>query len=232
VVPRDDLIEVTRRASDAAVLIDEAYFEFFGETLLPQWRELPNLFIARTFSKAYGLAGLRIGLLAGEAENINLVRKVSLPFNINAVALACLPEALADRAYVEGYVEQVRRGRERLQRELHDRGIPYFPSQANFVLARLSSLNSAFILRMRERGILVRDRSSDFACAGCVRMTLGTLVHTEQLLIALRQTLEDIGHSGQTVKFVQDIPLIPGKTARKPEVARSPGTDDSENEGQ
>jgi histidinol-phosphate aminotransferase len=87
----NDLLEIAHRAPDAAVLIDEAYFEFYGQTLLGEWRghELPNLFVARTFSKAYGMAGLRVGVLSGNAENIAMARRVSCPFNVNAVALAC-----------------------------------------------------------------------------------------------------------------------------------------------
>jgi histidinol-phosphate aminotransferase len=80
-----------------------------------------------------------------------------------------------------------------LEQELHDWGIPHWPSRANFVLARLGSVNSEFIARMRQRGILVRDRSRDYRCEGCVRITLGTRKQTERLLEALRQVLEEIG---------------------------------------
>jgi histidinol-phosphate aminotransferase len=193
VAPQEDLLAIASSAPGAALLVDEAYFEFYGETLLRQWRELPNLFVARTFSKAYGLAGLRIGILAGHAEQMRMVRRVSSPYNVNGVALACLPEALADQAYVRQYVEEVCQGREMLEQELRNWYIPHWPSRANFVLARLGSLNSEFIARMRQRGILVRDRSRDYRCEGCVRITLGALDQTERLLTSLRQVLEEIG---------------------------------------
>lgn len=188
-----DLIEIARRAPLAALLIDEAYFEFHGNTMLPQWREHPNLFVARTFSKAYGMAGLRIGVLAGNAAHISMVRRVCSPYNVNGVALACLPEALADDHYVQEYVGQVRQGREELQNEFDRWGIPYWRSQANFVLARFGASKDAFIQSMRARGILVRDRSRDPGCEGCVRITLGTTGQTAQLLAALRETLAEIG---------------------------------------
>jgi len=188
----DDLVEIARRAPQAALLIDEAYYEFSGETLLPRWRDVPNLFISRTLSKAYGLAGLRVGMLAGHAQHIESVRRVSSPYSVNAVALACLPAALADHEYVRDYVEQVRRGREQLERELTELHIPFWPSRANFVLMQFGDLNPAFISGMRKRGILVRDRSRDFGCQGCVRITLGTLEQTTRLLAALRETLEEI----------------------------------------
>ena len=153
-----DLLEIARRAPHAAILVDEAYFEFCGQTVLPQFRSLPNLFVARTFSKAYGMAGFRIGTLVGDAAHMTMVRRVSSPYNVNGVALACLPTALADDNYIQQYVEQVREGRAQLQEEFRNCGIPFWPSEANFVLARFGALKSAFIQGMRARGILVRDR--------------------------------------------------------------------------
>jgi histidinol-phosphate aminotransferase len=188
-----DLLEIARCAPQAALLVDEAYFEFYGHTVLPEFRSLPNLFVARTFSKAYGMAGFRIGTLVGEAAHIKMVRRVSSPYNVNAVALSCLPTALADDKYIQHYVDQVREGRARLSDEFRNRAIPFWPSEANFVLARFGQLKSAFIEGMRACGILVRDRSRDYGCDGCVRITIGTIEHTNRLLVALRKVLEEIG---------------------------------------
>ena len=190
---QEDLVLIAESAPNAALLVDEAYFEFHGETLLREWRTRPNVFVARTFSKAYGLAGLRIGVLCGNREQMSAVRRVASPYNVNSVALACLPEALADGAYVQQYVEDVRAGRKKLQGALESLAIPYWPSSANFVLMRLGELNSAFIRGMRDRGILVRDRSRDYGCQGCVRITLGSREQTDKLLAALHETLHEIG---------------------------------------
>lgn len=197
---QEELLLVARSAPEAAILVDEAYFEFHGETLIPKWRELSNLFVARTFSKAYGLAGLRVGVLLSDAEQLSGVRKVASPYNVNSVALACLPEALDDEQYVRNYVREVCEGRERLQQELQQMGIPFWPSRANFVLMRLGEAHAAFITRMRERGILVRDRSRDPACGGCVRITLGSTEQTDRLLAILRETLREIGLVRQEVR--------------------------------
>jgi histidinol-phosphate aminotransferase len=186
------LLEIASRVPEAAILVDEAYFEFYGKTLLTQWRNLPNLFVARTFSKAYGLAGLRIGLLAGNAEHIAMISKVASPYNVNGVALACLPTALAEQDYIRDYVKQVLRGRDELQEEFRHWDIRHWPSQANFVLASFGASSSTLIQSMRARGILVRDRSRDHGCEGCVRITLGTNEHTARLLRALRETLTEI----------------------------------------
>ena len=196
----EELMHVARSAPQAAVLIDEAYVEFHGQTLLGKWRELPNLFVARTFSKAYGLAGLRAGVLMGDAQQISGVRKVASPYNVNSIALACLPDALQDQAYVGRYVKEVCEGRERLQRELQNLGIPFWPSRANFVLMRIGEANTAFVRAMRERGILVRDRSRDPGCEGCVRITLGSVEQTDRLLAVLREVLPEIGVTHQEVR--------------------------------
>lgn len=187
-----DVLQIAGSAPAAAVLVDEAYFEFYGQSVLSRRREFPNLFVARTFSKAYGLAGLRAGVLVGDTDQMRSVRRVSSPYNVNAVALACLPEALRDQAYIRLYVSEIRESRGRLERALEASGIQYWPSQANFVLARVGPA-STFVEHMRRRGILVRDRSNDHGCEGCVRITLGPRDHADRLLSALRATLDELG---------------------------------------
>ncbi len=191
VADREDLLEIAAAVPDAALLVDEAYFDFYGQSVMDAVSTTPNLFVARTFSKAYGLAGLRIGVLVGTAEQMKMVRRVSPPYSVNGVALACLPAALAECDYLNNYVAEVRRGRERLEKELAALGVKYWPSQANFVLALIGSDSGRFVRAMRERGILVRDRSSDPGCQGCVRMTLGSGEQTDRLIAALRAVLAE-----------------------------------------
>jgi histidinol-phosphate aminotransferase len=184
-----DILQVARAAAHTAVLVDEAYFEFYGETFLPQISDVPNLFVTRTFSKAYGMAGLRVGALVGSAQQIKIVRKAASPYNVNAVALACLPAALEDQDFVEGYAAEVCRGRERLEAKFRSLGVRYWPSHANFVLADLGSCAKAFVAAMGNRGILVRDRSSDPGCEGCVRITVGTTEQMDLMLATLEATV-------------------------------------------
>jgi histidinol-phosphate aminotransferase len=192
VASRDELLAVTAAAPQAAVLVDEAYFDFHGKTVMSDVVRQMNLFVARTFSKAYGLAGLRIGILAGPREQMPMVRRVSSPYSVNAVALAALPVALDDSAFVAGYVAQVRAGRERLQQKLTQTGIPFWPSEANFVLMKIGERHRDFVTAMRQRGILVRDRSSDPGCDGCVRITLGTAAQTDRLLPVLQEVFAEL----------------------------------------
>lgn len=191
----DQLLMLARQAPQAAILIDEAYFEFCGKSVLGARSEYSNIFVARTFSKAYGLAGLRVGALIGDADQMVAARRVSSPYNVNGVALACLPVALEDREFVQNYVSEVLESRTRLQDALQALGVPYWPSEANFVLMRVGTTAGEarhFTERMRACGILVRDRSADYGCEGCVRITLGPKKHTDKLLDALHAALEEL----------------------------------------
>ena len=193
VVSREQILAICAKAPHAAVLVDEAYYHFHGETVLDDVRRVPNLLVARTFSKAYGMASLRIGMLAGNAELIRYMRKVSSPYNVNGVALDCLPVALADGAYIAWYAEQVRVGLARTMEALRRLGVEFFPSHANFVLMKIGPKHAELVKAMRARGVLLRDRSSDPGCDGFVRITVGVEEHVTRGLKALEESLAEIG---------------------------------------
>jgi histidinol-phosphate aminotransferase len=197
IATREQLLAIVQAAPQAAVLIDEAYIHFGGESLIDQLGSFDNLFVSRTFSKAHGLAGFRLGALMGSPAQLKMLRRVASPYNVNGIALTCLAAALEDREYIASYIEQVLEGRGRLESFYRERGIPYWPSQANFVLAYFGSYRQAFVARMRERGILVRDRNSDPGCEGCVRITIGNRVQTGRLLRELPEVLATIGFQPQ-----------------------------------
>jgi histidinol-phosphate aminotransferase len=188
---RADLLKIAEAAPAAAVLIDEAYFEFGGDTLLPDLASHPNLFVGRTFSKAYGLAGLRLGVLTGTAEQIDYLRRPSLPFNVNSVVLACLEEALADQMFVRDHVAEVKQGRGRLAKLFDELGLCFWPSQTNFVLVRVGAWAKRFVDAMQRRAILVRDSSSNPGCEGCVRITVGTTSQMDGVLQAIREAVAE-----------------------------------------
>jgi histidinol-phosphate aminotransferase len=179
------------------LLIDEAYIHFGGEAVLHDINTVPNLFVVRTFSKVYGLASLRIGVLAGSPENMAYVRKVSSPYNINGIALRCLPVALDDKQYVENYVAEILAGRDRLEQALKRLQMPYWHSHANFILMYIGDQHKDFVQAMRKRGILVRDRSADPGCLGCVRITVGDAAQMDRALTALEEALAEIQWSAQ-----------------------------------
>jgi histidinol-phosphate aminotransferase len=193
VVPRQQILEVLERAPHAAVLVDEAYYHFFGETVLDLIGKAPNLIVARTFSKAYGLAGLRLGMLAAPVETQHWLRTVISPYSVNALALACLPAALDDQAYLDWYAGEVKASRSAMVKKLDQLGVPQWPSAANFVLVKIGPKHKEFVQAMRRRGVLTRDRSLDPGCQGCVRITLGTVEQTALGLQAIEESLQEIG---------------------------------------
>ncbi len=192
-VSRDAIIAVAERAPQAIVLVDEAYYHFYGETVLDLIGKVPNLVVARTFSKAYGLAGLRLGALIAAEETMRWLRRVISPYSVNQLALLCLPAALEDQSYLDWYVAEVKAARTELAKWLTDFGLEHWPSAANFVLTRIGPEHGAFVKAMRTRGILTRDRSADPGCDGLVRITVGTREQMRQAKTAIESSLKEIG---------------------------------------
>lgn len=183
-IPLDDLARICNAAPHAVVLIDEAYIEFGGTTFLPRLGGHPNALVGRTFSKAYGLAGLRVGVVIGQPRALDPVRAVTLPFNINGVALAAMQAALQDTEFLPRYAAEVRESRERLYAACRRLGLPFWPSAANYVMVRVGD-TAPFVDAMAARKIHVRDRSKDVTTPGCVRITAGMVAHTEAAIEAL-----------------------------------------------
>ncbi len=195
---RAQLLEIASRAPHAVLLVDEAYFHFHGETVMDLIGVVPNLMVARTFSKAYGLAGLRLGLLAGPVELMRWVRRVLSPYSVNSLALAGLPPALEDTSYLDWYVGEVLAARAEFEAALDAAGVRRWSSRANFVLVEIGAQHAEFARHMRAAGVLVRDRSSDPGCDGCVRITIGTREQMQEAAMALNETLAVLKIEGQT----------------------------------
>jgi histidinol-phosphate aminotransferase len=189
VASRNQLFEIARQAPQAIVLVDEAYFHFYGETVIDLIGVQPNLVVARTFSKAFGLAGLRVGVLAGSAETMQWIRRVLSPYSVNSIALACLPAALNDAPYLNWYVAEVLAARAEFEEVLDDVAIRWWPSAANFVLVEIGTKHAEFVRRMNSAGVLVRDRSNDPGCDGRVRITIGTRDQMRHAGAALREAI-------------------------------------------
>ena len=189
VATRAQILEIATRAPHALLLVDEAYFHFYGETVVDLLATVPNLVVARTFSKAYGLAGLRVGLLAGSVELMRWIRRVLSPYSVNALALACLSPALEDTTYLDWYVAEVKAARTEFEAALDAAGVRRWPSQANFILTKIGPRHAEFVRLMHEAGVLVRDRSADPGCDGRVRITIGTREQMRDAVLALNQSL-------------------------------------------
>ena len=188
-IPRDAIREIVRRAPpDVTIVIDEAYYDFCGETFLPELGAHANVVIGRTFAKAHGLAGLRAGCLIGDpAQARRRCASVVPPYSLSVFAVAGWRAALRDREHLDWYRAQVSESRELLYAACERLGLPYWKSAGNFVLINVERAGApADIVRaFAERGILVRDRSRDPGCAGCIRITAGVVRHTEVAVEAL-----------------------------------------------
>ena len=180
-----DVRRIAAAAPRAIVLVDEAYIEFGGNTFLPELAAHPNVLIGRTFSKAYGLAGMRVGIVIGQPPALDPLRMVTLPFNINGVAIAATLAALEDREFLPAYARQVDESRRRIYAACDRLGLTYWRSAANFVLVRVGDTVAPFVQAMAARHVHVRDRSKDPATPGCIRITAGVLEHTDRAIEAL-----------------------------------------------
>lgn len=190
-IPKATIAAIAKAAPAATVFLDEAYADFAGHSMIEDAasRAMPNLVVGRTFAKAFGLAGLRVGALIGSVETLAPVRRAVLPYTLNAYAAAALPAALEDREYYEWYLGEVRESKQLLYAVLRRAGVKFWPSDGNFVLAHFGDDLDRVIAGVAERGINIRDRSADPGCAGCARITAGVLDHTRQLMTALEEVL-------------------------------------------
>jgi histidinol-phosphate aminotransferase len=191
VIPAEAIARIADAAPDAIVAVDEAYADFSGDTLIGTdlLARFRNLVVGRTFAKAYGLAGLRIGALVGDPRTLAPFRRVVPPYSINACVAAVLPAALADAGYFDWYLNQVAESKVLLYEAFDRLGVVYWRSAANFVLARFEGDSGRIAHDLAARGVHVRDRSRDPGCAGCLRVTAGVVEHTQAFIAALGDVL-------------------------------------------
>jgi len=183
----DAIVRILDSAPHAAVLIDEAYYEFSGVTALPLIAKYPNLFVSRTFSKVYGMAAMRLGVLMTQAENAAFLRKAQSPYSVNLLAAIAVRAAIEDTAYVEQYVNEVLAARQMIYDGLTRLNIKHYPSEGNFVLFYAGARAIEIRDKLRDMGVLVRDRS--YEIKGCVRVTVGTHEHSKRFLESLESIL-------------------------------------------
>jgi histidinol-phosphate aminotransferase len=180
-VPVAEIEKILKAAPRTVVVIDEAYVDFSGVSVVRLIRKYPQLFVARTFSKAAGLASLRLGAVIGAADSLALVRRAMAPFPVNLAALAACVAVVEEKKTMAKYVRDVKKLRGWFSSELKKRGAMVYPSAGNFVLADFGELGTRIFRALGERGILVRERSRDIG-AGVARITIGTEKELKQLL--------------------------------------------------
>ena len=183
----DGVVQILEQAPGAAVLIDEAYYEFCGVTALGVVARFPNLFVSRTFSKVYGMAAMRVGCLFSQAANIEWLHKAQSPYSVNMLGAIAARAAIEDTGYVRQYVVQVLAARQHCYRGLTRLGVRHWTSEGNFVLFQTAKPPGPLVAALRARGILVRDRSHEIP--NTVRVTIGTIEQTERFIEELEPLL-------------------------------------------
>jgi len=173
------------------VLLDEAYYEFWGHSALPLLESYPRLIITRTFSKAMGMASLRVGYLLADPALAEQISKAKLPYNVNQFSLTAAEVALENTARFRTAIDAVLEERDRLGRELAAvPGCKVYPTEANFFLVEVAAPPRAVFDDLFAEGILIRDVSSYPMLSKCLRISVGTREENDRLLAALRGSLE------------------------------------------
>ena len=173
----------------AIVFVDEAYAEFSGVSFLPDLARFPNVIVGRTFSKAFGLAGIRIGCMVGDPATMYPIRQAVPVYSVNIAAVAAVQAALQDLDHLNGYLAQVAESK-RLLYEACDRlGLKYWRSLSNFVLVCAGDRTDAIVKGAFAKQIYLRDRSTEPGCAGCLRMATGIVEHTRRAIAVVEEIL-------------------------------------------
>lgn len=181
-------IEILLNNFPGLILIDEAYINFSRQkTFIQELTEYPNLIVMQTLSKAWGLAGLRLGLAFASLDIIGLFNKVKPPYNINASSQHLSLEALKNTARVNEWIKEIVDQRNSIKQELSL--FPFvekiYESDANFLLVKVGDADSLYQY-LRSKKIVVRNRSKEVLCENCIRITIGTLEENKALLEALK----------------------------------------------
>jgi histidinol-phosphate aminotransferase len=189
-IPAGAIETIARAAPHAIVLVDEAYADFSGRTQIgaPLDRRR-NLVVGRTFAKAHGLAGLRIGALVGHPDALAAIHRVLPPFSVNVCAAVALDAALRDVEFLNWFVDQSAQSRQLIYDFCAARALQSWESEANFVLVRVGPDAPDIVRDVGARGVLIRDRSTQPGCDGCIRITAGVVEHTRAALTALEAAL-------------------------------------------
>jgi histidinol-phosphate aminotransferase len=191
VVAAADVLALAADLAPVLLFVDEAYVDFSGVTVLERAAldTHRNMIVGRTFSKAYGLAGLRAGVLAGHPDTLAPMRQIVPPYSLNAWAAAALPAAVQDRDYRDWYVAQADASRRLIADACARLGLRAWPSRANFVLVRVGDAAPSIVAALAARGIRVRDRSRERGCEGCIRITAGVVEETQRMLPAFEEVV-------------------------------------------
>ncbi|MEO7658926.1 MAG: histidinol-phosphate transaminase [Pyrinomonadaceae bacterium] len=185
---RESIVEIAQKFS-GIVVVDEAYIHFAGEpSMIAELENIPNLVVLQTFSKAWGMAGARVGLAFGSRAIINLMNRVKPPYNVSELAQRAVLDAFENENRVKDWIEATRRERFALAETLagFDSVETVYPSDANFLLVKVAYANETYKYLIDEK-IVVRNRNNVALCEGCLRITVGTPDENKRLKEVLKK---------------------------------------------
>lgn len=184
---KKDIEEILAK-HEGIVILDEAYSEYAGQTMIDKVDEFDNLIVSKTFSKVYAMAAFRVGYMASNLKVADMLNSVKVPYSLNKISEGAAIAAVKDQSFVRRSVEMVREQRPKLAAKLRELGFEPYPSDANFILAKAPIDHKRLVSGMKERGILIRDFGDKRRTENCVRPTVGT----EELNKRMTDAIEDV----------------------------------------
>lgn len=188
-IAENDILKIIEKARNSIILIDEAYYQYYGKTSKELIKKYDNVIITQTFSKAFGLAGLRLGYIISNKQIISNIKKVISPYSISSIALVAGSAALDDLDFVKKYVAKVKEGKKYIENELNKLGIKTFPSEANFLIANFGDKCDTIYEKLKEEGILVRNRTKYPLLKNCLRISIGTVEQSIELINKIKKIM-------------------------------------------
>jgi histidinol-phosphate aminotransferase len=184
-------IETLLERRNRIVVVDEAYGEYAGKSFISDVDQYENLIVTRTFSKAYALAGMRIGYAISNPDLTGVMQRVKTPYSLNRVSELVAIKALRNQDFVRKGVELVNKERKRLEKRLSGLGFKVFTSEANYILFKSPIDHSRLVRMLSEKGVMIRDFGKNRRLENCVRTTIGTREMNDALLSKLEEVLAE-----------------------------------------
>lgn len=195
-IPLSDVITLAESSYKGIIVVDEAYVDFSKEeSAIKLIQEYPNIVVLQTLSKAFGLAGIRCGFAMGREDVIQLMNNVKAPYNVNKLTSEVAVNAMKNIDVLAKNIQTLLEQRDIVAKELEamkDIVVKVYPSDANFLLVRLTKLSKEIYKKMADSGIVVRYRGSELHCEECLRITIGTADENKACLALLEKTFKEL----------------------------------------
>ena len=188
-IKKEDILDLLKRLKNVIIVIDEAYIDFSeADSWLNEVNNFNNLIVTQTLSKAYGMAGLRLGICYAQTEIIDVLKKIKMPYNVNVLSQIKAINELKNVENLKQQLNQIAKSKELLKNELMHIAfvVKIYPSDTNFLMVKVDDANKRY-KQLIQKQIVVRNRANEPLCENCLRFTIGTVSENEKLIIALKK---------------------------------------------